>query len=719
MSSRRANPFRSQNRENFPPLDEFFDDNQSSGLDAVNISAISLDHSFQSRVGPCKELNFSVDMSIGGKAEMAQHRYQVQKYGIDGSLQSGLQDDDRSISPRKGLRLNSTGDDWDRLMDDNVSNVSFSSTVIATAKSKWRAVKMGFHTPTPDQSSDDDSGSSFFNKSAVQSLITPEKIVYKLGDGSGRDWGVTLSRGIQVHEDSSDSSDSPNRSTVSSPASDFDRMFLAKLRFNEEMDEDWGTDFNDQSFTQDFEQFSDDRSSGGNDDHKDKRSFVSFAADTSFATSNSKHRTSSLLNCHDQNSGKQSVNEISMGLDFLQASRIVQKNVAKSLPGSEFPPTTTTLKQTIDTNFGVDFIFQGDQSHAHFSNDADKSEVSSLASSACPTPQMSPFVNEATMLPSVGCQAKAFSSLFGLSPIVSHASQNVLRLPPLVPIEKTPLTASVPLNEPDDFVTDCCDSGGAGDKNLLLSVPFDESLPAESHSNFTAGKSTKRILFGEEHDTPSPLCIESVTCSSIGMAKKKPSDLCCTLSTVQSKESYVSMSMTPEACILSSGRTFGSNAAFRINAHVVASGKPAGCKKINRTIPVDLNSHSLTHEMVGEACGVAGTPPGKYYEPVTTSMEIQDTTWPMTPHELRSLTRLDFSAEVVMQSLRHTAAYPKPVEIPPRSSDYNSNSKLEFRTARNRRGVRLSRLSKLKELGLEHKLKPSTYEEYELGDSSF
>ena len=33
MSSRRANPFRSQNRENFPPLDEFFDDHQSSGLD--------------------------------------------------------------------------------------------------------------------------------------------------------------------------------------------------------------------------------------------------------------------------------------------------------------------------------------------------------------------------------------------------------------------------------------------------------------------------------------------------------------------------------------------------------------------------------------------------------------------------------------------------------------------------------------------------------------
>jgi len=710
MSSRRTNPFRSQNRENFPPLDGFFDDHQSSGFDAVNISAISLDHSFQSRVGPCKELNFSVDMSIGGKAEMAQHRYQVQKYGIDGSLQSELQDDDRSMSPRKGLRLNSTGDDWDRLMDDNVSNVSFSSTVIATAKSKWRAAIMGFHTPTPDQSSDDDSGSSFFDKSAVQSLITPEKIVYKLGDGSGRDWGVTLSRGIQPQEESSVSSDSPNRSTVSSPDSDFDRMFLAKLRFNE-MDEDWEEDFNEQSFVQDFEQFSDDRSSG-NDDHKDKRSFVSFAADTSFATSNSKHRTSSLLNRRDQNSWKQPVNEISMGLDLLQTSRIVQQNkvvssVAKSLPGSEFPPTTTTLKQTIDTNFDVNFIFHEDQSHAQFSSDADKSEVSSLASSACPTPQMSPFVNEATMLPSVACQAKAVSSLFGLSPIVSHSSQNVLRLPPSVPLEKTPVTVS-----------------GAKDKNLLLSVPFDESLPqdlgdAESHSSFTTGKSTKRILFGEEHDKPPPLGIERVTCSSNKLVQKKPSDLSRTLSTVKSEESYVSRSMTPEACLLSSGRTFGSNAAFRINAHVVASGIPAGCKKTNRTIPVDLNIHSLTHEMVGEACGVAGIPTGKSYEPVTTSMKIQDTAWPMTPHELRSLARLDFSAEVVMQSLRHTAAYPKPVEIPPRSSDYSNNSKLEFHTARNRRGVRLSRLSKLKELGLEYKLKPSAYEEYELGDSSF
>ena len=640
---------------------------------------------------------------------MAQHRYQVQKYGIDGSLQSELQDDDRSISPRKGLWLNSTGDDWDRLMDDNVSNVSISSTAIATVKSQWEAVKVGFHTPTPDQSSDDDSGSSFFNKSAVQSLITPEKIVHKLGDGNGREWGVTLSRGIQAHEESRASSDSPNRSTnVSSPDSDFDKMFLAKLRFNEEMDEDWGTDFNEQSFAQDFEQFSDDRSSG-NDDHKEKRSFVSFAADTSFANSNSKHPSSSLLNHQDHNSGKQSVNEISMGLDFLQASRIDQQNevvssVAKSLPGSEFPPTTTTLKQTTDTNFGVDFIFHGDQSHAHFTNDAYKSEVLSLASTACPTPQMSPFVNEATM-----------SSLFGLSPLGSHASQNVLRLPPLVPFEKTPVTASV--------VTDCCDCGGAGDKNLLLSVPFDESLPhdlgdAESNSSFTTGKSTKRILFGEEHDKPSPLGIESVSCRSVGLVRKKPSDLCCTLSTVKSEESYVSSSMSPEACLLSSGRTFGSNAAFRINANVVASGKPAG-SKTNRTMPVNLKSRSLAHEMVGEACGVAGIPPGRYYEPVNTSMEIQDTTWPMTTHELRTLPYQDFSAEVVMQSLRRTAAYPKPVEVAPPSSDYNNNSNLEFHTAGNRRGVRLSRLSKLKELGLEHKLKPSAYEEYEFGDSSF
>ena len=41
----------------------------------------------------------------------------------------------------------------------------------------------------------------------------------------------------------------------------------------------------------------------------------------------------------------------------------------------------------------------------------------------------------------------------------------------------------------------------------------------------------------------------------------------------------------------------------------------------------------------------------------------QDTTGPMTRDELKELARLGFSADLVMQSFCHTAAYPKPVDI--------------------------------------------------------
>ncbi|KAL7549971.1 hypothetical protein ACHAWF_013225 [Thalassiosira exigua] len=73
--------------------------------------------------------------------------------------------------------------------------------------------------------------------------------------------------------------------------------------------------------------------------------------------------------------------------------------------------------------------------------------------------------------------------------------------------------------------------------------------------------------------------------------------------------------------------------------------------------------YTLAQKMVGKACGVAGIPPGKYCEPAMTTVGSQDTTGPMTRDELRSLACLGFSADLVMQSFCHTAAYPKPVDV--------------------------------------------------------
>ncbi|MEH8096259.1 bifunctional aconitate hydratase 2/2-methylisocitrate dehydratase [Gallibacterium anatis] len=72
---------------------------------------------------------------------------------------------------------------------------------------------------------------------------------------------------------------------------------------------------------------------------------------------------------------------------------------------------------------------------------------------------------------------------------------------------------------------------------------------------------------------------------------------------------------------------------------------------------------TLAQKLVGRACGVEGVRPGQYCEPRMTSVGSQDTTGPMTRDELKDLACLGFSADLVMQSFCHTAAYPKPVDV--------------------------------------------------------
>ncbi|PLZ67279.1 bifunctional aconitate hydratase 2/2-methylisocitrate dehydratase, partial [Fischerella thermalis WC249] len=80
--------------------------------------------------------------------------------------------------------------------------------------------------------------------------------------------------------------------------------------------------------------------------------------------------------------------------------------------------------------------------------------------------------------------------------------------------------------------------------------------------------------------------------------------------------------------------------------------------------PVDTGKgYTLAQKMVGKACGLPGVRPGTYCEPMMTTVGSQDTTGPMTRDELKELACLGFSADLVMQSFCHTAAYPKPVDI--------------------------------------------------------
>ncbi len=72
---------------------------------------------------------------------------------------------------------------------------------------------------------------------------------------------------------------------------------------------------------------------------------------------------------------------------------------------------------------------------------------------------------------------------------------------------------------------------------------------------------------------------------------------------------------------------------------------------------------TLAQKIVGKACGVDGIRPGTYCEPRMSTVGSQDTTGAMTRDELKELACLGFSADLVMQSFCHTAAYPKPIDL--------------------------------------------------------
>jgi aconitate hydratase 2/2-methylisocitrate dehydratase len=98
-----------------------------------------------------------------------------------------------------------------------------------------------------------------------------------------------------------------------------------------------------------------------------------------------------------------------------------------------------------------------------------------------------------------------------------------------------------------------------------------------------------------------------------------------------------------------------------------ALGLPPTDLFIKAVSPKDTGKgYTLAQKMVGRACGLpegTGVRPGTYCEPKATTVGSQDTTGGMTRDELKELACLGFSADLVMQSFCHTAAYPKPVDI--------------------------------------------------------
>ncbi len=96
----------------------------------------------------------------------------------------------------------------------------------------------------------------------------------------------------------------------------------------------------------------------------------------------------------------------------------------------------------------------------------------------------------------------------------------------------------------------------------------------------------------------------------------------------------------------------------------MALGLPVSDLFTRPAAPADTGTgFTLAQKMVGQACGLPGVRPGTSCEPIMTTVGSQDTTGPMTRDEMKELACLGFSADLVMQSFCHTAAYPKPVDI--------------------------------------------------------
>ena len=93
---------------------------------------------------------------------------------------------------------------------------------------------------------------------------------------------------------------------------------------------------------------------------------------------------------------------------------------------------------------------------------------------------------------------------------------------------------------------------------------------------------------------------------------------------------------------------------------------PSELFRLPKNPTAQVKGFTLAQKMVGRACGLPegqGVLPGTYCEPRMASVGSQDTTGTMTRDELKDLACLGFSADLVMQSFCHTAAYPKPVDV--------------------------------------------------------
>jgi len=600
--AKRINPFKSQGRTNFPPLDDFFNDDDGNDNDQPSKDNVSSDpgnnntlprstsnHSFHSRSRTLcpSELDFSVDMSIGAKAEMSIHNYQIRKYGLEFSVRprGGTTSPVGTPSPKtkrtsRQLYANNR-DDWDRIMDGTnlsetyCSNISFSSMAIFGNKSMNNSNKDGYRTPheSPDQSDDDSNSgegnrSDFLGKSVIESLVTPEKRRQKLQTVGN---GVTFSRGRRESTNSDESSsdymiDSPAKCTNVSQLSTgsgntFERMFRdAALRFNE--------DFNNGGDISKEGDISAILPASAGPDAADRS--VSFCETTSFAKSDSKpplsnkkkkrhrerinHNNISTLEEKESfiKDALQGLNALSSSANPMQKEKIDE--ISKALQG---------LGLLDDNKLGITSLSFSGGGGGSLSPSSSQ-EVSSLESPGLGTP--SPNGGETATLQNPTSPANF--QLIGLSPIIdkTHTADRKLKSPTDNPFDKVGQVVDQSLNE--CFTSTPCKGLKHVESHSSLVTEFTQRNLFQEEENANDNTSPQRLGQEENDGSNTPqLGLEILDDGVELVHQEKP--ICCTLTTVKSEESYPDSSHEEEESPDNkqyTTRRFGSDATSRINS---------------------------------------------------------------------------------------------------------------------------------------------------------
>ncbi|KAL7445937.1 hypothetical protein ACHAXM_011756 [Skeletonema potamos] len=272
----RMNPFIDSSRENFPPLEEFFR-NEPSETHTNSSSRQSMHRSARSFTSICND--FSLDMSIAGQAAMAHHRYQIEKYGIDGDKLNKNNDED--ISPLSEEK------DWDRIMDSNFSPCNQSIT--------FSTSRMLCESQILSPSNLTEVSDSYFDKSVIEALKTPEK--HSGGNTSIEQpiCGVILSRGndnLDYSDDENSILGSPDASTHVTNTSGLNGIFRAAMRLHNDLDKNSTRSDENESTVSTNDVFSSRKGS--------KSLSVSFAGDESFVIEHDSSSTKKIQrNCDD------------------------------------------------------------------------------------------------------------------------------------------------------------------------------------------------------------------------------------------------------------------------------------------------------------------------------------------------------------------------------------------------------------------------------------